>query len=458
MLETRKEGAGTGRARRADTRIPIRQDRPHGVDAAGTGDPGRTGTERQSDGMGSAAGAGDSARAGTRIPIRQACPYGVNTAGAGGAAGADDAVSAERGQGRSWNTIAVVVFALSIGVVGWIEVANPLGIRFSDLTGGIVTMDTMVRIGILTTVVVGLNLLMGYAGQASLGQAAFYAIGAYVSAILTARTRTIGLPEALAAAWWWPWLVMVGGMLLAGGFAYLVGKPLLQLRGHYLAMGTLGLGIVVFIILRENLGLSTAALNITGGSDGISDIGRLAIGPLQLWPIERYYFLVWAVALSVIVLSLRIVNSRVGRALRSIHGSEVAANTLGVDTDGQKLGVFCLSAVYASLAGSLYAHFQVAVSPGPFGFVGSLELVVMSVIGGIASIWGAPLGVAVALILKELIRTRMHSVLRGAGGEHEVVAFGLLIVVIMIFMPQGLTVGVREWVRKARHRLSVGKE
>jgi len=100
----------------------------------------------------------------------------------------------------------------------------------------------------------------------------------------------------------------------------------------------------------------------------------------------------------------------------------------------------------------------VAVSPGPFGFVGSLELVVMSVIGGIASIWGAPLGVAVALILKELIRTRMHSVLRGAGGEHEVVAFGLLIVVIMIFMPQGLTVGVREWVRKARHRLSVGKE
>jgi branched-chain amino acid transport system permease protein len=345
-----------------------------------------------------------------------------------------------------------------IAAVGWVEVAQPLGIRFSDLTGGIVTMDTMVRVGILTSIVVGLNLLMGYAGQASLGQAAFYAMGAYASAILTAKTRTIGLPEVLAMAWWWPWVVMLAGMLFAGGFAYLVGRPLLQLRGHYLAMGTLGLGIVVYIILRENLGVSTAALNITGGSDGIPDVGRLAIGRFTLWPIERYYFLVWAVALGIIVLSLRIVNSRVGRALRSIHGSEVAANTLGVDTDKQKLQVFALSAVYASLAGSLYAHFQAAVSPGPFGFVGSLELVVMSVIGGIASIWGAPLGVAVALILKELIRTRMHALLRGAGGEHEVVAFGLLIVIIMISMPQGLAVGLRELIRRAGHRLSIRRE
>jgi branched-chain amino acid transport system permease protein len=454
MPEAGKERASAD----SPTRIPVRQAHPYGMGVAGRGNAVEaTKSERVPD----AAGAGGSKRAEMSAPRcygKRSSVSAAKVAGVGDAAGAEDAASVGRSQGWSWNTVAVVVFALGIGVVGWIEVASPLGIRFSDLTGGVVTMDTMVRIGILTTVVVGLNLLMGYAGQASLGQAAFYAMGAYVSAILTARARTIGLPEALATAWWWPWLVMVAGMVFAGGFAYLVGKPLLQLRGHYLAMGTLGLGIVVYIILRENLGLSTAALNITGGSDGIADVGRLAIGPLQLWPIERYYFLVWAVALGAIVLSLRIVNSRVGRALRSIHGSEVAANTLGVDTDRQKLGVFALSAVYASLAGSLYAHFQVAVSPGPFGFVGSLELVVMSVIGGIASIWGAPLGVAVALILKELIRTRMHAILRGAGGEHEVVAFGLLVVVIMIFMPQGLTVGVRDWVRKVRHRLSAAKE
>jgi branched-chain amino acid transport system permease protein len=219
-------------------------------------------------------------------------------------------------------------------------------------------------------------------------------------------------------------------------------------------MGTLGLGVVVYIILRENLALSTARINITGGFDGIPDIGRLSIGNFVLWPIERYYFVVWSFALAVIVLSLNIVDSRMGRALRSIHGSEVAANTLGVDTARHKLQVFVLSAVYASVAGSLYAHFQAAVSPAPFSFVGSLELVVMSVVGGIASIWGAPFGVAVVLILKELIRTRMHAVLRGAGGEHEVIAFGVLIVVIMIFMPQGLTVGGLELIRRLRHRWS----
>jgi len=366
----------------------------------------------------------------------------------------------ERSGGRGWtlhlNVVGIVVFAILIAVIGWIEVAQPLNIRFSDLTGGIVTMDTMVRIGILTIVVVGLNLLMGYAGQASLGQAAFYAMGAYASAILTAKAKTIGLPQGLATAWWWPWLVMLGSMLFVGGFTYLVGKPILRLRGHYLAMGTLGLGIMVFIILRENFGLSTAGINITGGFDGVPDVGRLSIGSFTLWPIERYYFLVWAVALVVIVLSLNIVNSRVGRALRSIHGSEVAANTLGVDTDKCKLQVLVLSAVYASLAGSLYAHFQAAVSPGPFSFVGSLELVVMSVVGGIASIWGAPFGVAVALTLKELIRTRMHAVLRGAGGEHEVIAFGILIVTIMIFMPEGLTVGGVNLMRRLRRKSGDG--
>lgn len=346
-----------------------------------------------------------------------------------------------------WNTVGVVSLAALIVVMGWIEMSHPAGIRFTDLTGGIVTMDTMVRAGILTIVVVGLNLLMGYAGQASLGQAAFYGMGAYASAILTARARTLGLPQELAGAWGWPWVVMLGSMCFVGGFAYAVGKPILRLRGHYLAMGTLGLGIMVYILLRENFGLSTADLNITGGFDGIYDVGRLSIGGFVIWPIERYYFLVWAVALGVMVVSLNIVHSRVGRALRSIHGSEVAANATGVDTDKYKLQVFVLSAVYASLAGSLYAHFQAAVSPGPFNFVGSIELVLMSVVGGIASIWGAPFGVAVALILKELIRSRMQAVLHGAGGEHEVVAYGILIVTIMIFLPDGLTVGGARWVR-----------
>ena len=360
--------------------------------------------------------------------------------------------SQERSHAVDWNTLGVGIFAIFIVIMGWIEIANPSGLAFDDLTGGIVTMDTMVRAGILVIVVVGLNLLMGYAGQASLGQAAFYGLGAYVSAVFTVKASTLGLPQEWVSNWWWPWLLMLGSMLFVGGFAYLVGKAILRLRGHYLAMGTLGLGIMVFILLRENLGLSTADLNITGGLDGLSDVKRLSIGSFTLWPIERYYFFVWIVALVVIVLSLNIVNSRVGRALRSIHGSEVAANAMGVDTAKYKVQVFALSAMYASLAGSLYAHFQAAVSPGPFGFVASVELVLMSVLGGIASIWGAPLGVAVALILKELIRSRTQMVLRGAGGEYEVIVYGVVIVAIMIFMPDGLTTGGARLIRKLQHR------
>jgi branched-chain amino acid transport system permease protein len=366
-------------------------------------------------------------------------------------AGAAPELRAMVNEGRmiSANTWGFIALAALIALLGWIEIARPLGIRFSALTSGILTMDTMVRIGILTIVVVGLNLLMGYAGQASLGQAAFYGMGAYASAILTVKARTIGLPVGLTTNWWWPWLVMFGSMAFVGAFAYLVGRPILRLRGHYLAMATLGLGIMIYIILRENFGFSAAEINITGGSDGIPDVGRLSIGGFALWPVERYYFLVWAVALTVLVLSLNIVHSRVGRALRAIRDSEAAANAMGVDTYRYKIQVFALSTMYASLAGSLYAHFQGAVSPGPFDFGGSMELVLMSVLGGIASIWGAPLGVAVTLALKELIRTRIHVVLGGSGGEQEVIAFGLLIVVIMIFMPDGLAVGGVRVIRSA---------
>jgi branched-chain amino acid transport system permease protein len=164
---------------------------------------------------------------------------------------------------------------------------------------------------------------------------------------------------------------------------------------------------------------------------------------------ERYYFLVWALAIVVIVIALNIVNSRVGRALRAIHGSEVAASVAGVDTARSKLQILVVSAVMASLAGSLYAHFQALVSPKPFHFVASVELVSMAVVGGLASIWGAAFGVAFIFVVREVLRARMHDLLRGAGGEHELIAYGLILVLIMIFLPQGLVQGLtgayRRW-------------
>lgn len=328
-----------------------------------------------------------------------------------------------------------MAFTAFIVAIGWIEAAQPFGIRFRDLTAGMVTFDTMIRIGILTIVIVGLNLLMGYAGQISLGQAAFYGIGAYTSAIMTTLASRHAVLVGVSDTWWWPWLAILVGMVVTGAFAYVMGRPILRLRGNYLAMATLGLGIVTYILFREGE-------DFTGGNDGIPGIPRLAIGTLfQFWPMQRYYYLVWGAAILVIIIALNIVNSRVGRALRAVHGSEVAANTLGVDTDRCKVQVLVISAMMASLAGSLYAHFQALIAPTPFNFQSSVELVVMAAVGGLASVWGAPFGVTVTFVIREVLRARLHAVLHIAGGEHELIAYGVILVAIMIFMPEGLTRG-----------------
>lgn len=346
------------------------------------------------------------------------------------------------------NTLTPLLALALLVLVGWIESANPFGLSLPLLTGGLLNLDTLVRVEILSIVLVGLNLLMGYAGQVSLGQAAFYGLGAFFSAILTTRAQTLGIPAEIAEAWWYPWSVMVAGMFIVGGLAYLIGSSVLRLRGHYLAMATLGLGEFIVILLRENLGLPQ--LNLTGGFDGVAGIPRLRIGEFVLWPLGRYYVFVSIIVLVVIVIGLNIVNSRIGRIFKAIHGSQLAAESVGIAVPLYKARVFALSAALASLAGSLYAHFQTAVVPATFGFGPSLALVTMSAVGGLASIWGAPFGVLVILILQEILRTQLKLVIPNAGGEIESVAFGLLLIVIMIFLPEGLTAGVMKRLRSRR--------
>ncbi len=342
------------------------------------------------------------------------------------------------------------VCALLVLIV-WIQMVQPAGLSLAQVTGGLLTLDTMTRVGLFTIILVGLNLLMGYAGQVSLGQAAFYGMGAFFSAIMTTRGAALGIPEAIHQAWWYAWLVMFVGMVLVGVFAYFIGLPVLRLRGHYLAMATLGIGIAVYILLKENLGVPH--LNLTGGFDGVFGIPRLRIGDFVIWPVERYLVLVWVFTFIVIVLGLNIVNSRYGRVMRAIHSSQNAAESVGVAVHNYKAQIFAPSAALASLAGSLYAHFQAAVIPATFGFGESLELVVMSSVGGLASIWGAPFGSFAILILREVLRTQLRVIFPAAQGELEAVAFGLILVAIMIFMPEGLTTGsinrYRRW-RAAR--------
>ncbi len=343
-----------------------------------------------------------------------------------------------RRRGVSSHAIGFAIGLPLILAIGALEALRPMGLSLPALTGGLLTLDTMIRVGLFTIILVGLNLLMGYAGQASLGQAAFYGMGAFFSAILTVRARVLGIPPAVAEAWWWPWWVMFAGALLVGLIAYGIGRPILRLRGHYLAMATLGLGIVVYILLRENLGLPH--LNLTGGFDGIQGIPRLRLGRIVLWPAWRYYFLVWLFAFGAIAVGLHVVRSRVGRALRAIHGSEMAAESIGVEVPHYKAQVFALSAAMAALAGSLYAHFQTTVIPATFGFGPSLELVVMSAVGGMASIWGAPFGALTILLVQEALRTQLHRVIPNAQGEFEAIAFGVLLVLMMMFLPEGLAV------------------
>jgi len=346
--------------------------------------------------------------------------------------------------GKRLNVIGIVAFAVIVLALGLVDVFRPLGLRFSDLTGRIITMDTMIRIGVLSIVVVGLNLLMGYAGQVSLGQAGFYALGAYASGILSTLAVRHSLLVGIADTWWWPWVAMVAAMALTGGFAYLVGRPILRLKGNYLAMATLGLGIIIYI-------LGGQFSEITGGYDGLTGIPRLRIGGFVLWPMQRYYFLVWGVAISAIVVALNIVNSRTGRALRAVHTSEVAAGASGVDIERCKVQALVLSAVFSSLAGSLYAHFQSAVSPSPFSFRASVELVVMAAIGGLSSIWGAPFGVGLLFVIRDVLRARMEDVLHVRGGEYELILYGVMLVLIMVFMPEGLTSGGVRLVKRMRH-------
>ncbi|MGE5848724.1 MAG: ABC transporter permease subunit, partial [Candidatus Methylomirabilota bacterium] len=276
-----------------------------------------------------------------------------------------------------------------------------------------------VIIGLHTIVSVGLSLLMGYAGQVSLGHAAFYGLGAYLSAIASTK---LGLS---------PWLALPMAAVITGLVAAGVGMPIFRLRGHFLAMATLGLGIIVYIVFNE-------LRELTGGPSGLTGIPNLWLFGAPLNTDLRYYYLVWAFALGVIFLSRNIVDSRVGRALRAIHGSESAAAALGVDTARYKLAVFALSAVYASLAGSLYAHYLLFVNPPPFSFKFSIELLVMVMIGGLAHIWGALFGAALITILGESLRATIPLLMGHAAGEYEIIAFGVILMATMIALPEGL--------------------
>ncbi|MBB1094421.1 branched-chain amino acid ABC transporter permease [Rhodopseudomonas palustris] len=281
------------------------------------------------------------------------------------------------------------------------------------------TLGVTNLIAINTIVVLGLNLFIGYTGQISLGHAAFFGLGAYGSAI---STVTYGLS---------PWPAMLLVALLVGLVALLIGVPILRLSGHYLAMATLGFNFVVHSVLLE-------WDELTGGPSGFAGIPYLSFGDFSFDDEIRLHYLLWGFTLMCLLLSLNLVRSGVGRGLAALAEDETAAAALGVNTRNAKIKVFVLSAMMASIAGSLFAHCYTFISPDSFGIFTSTDMVIMVVVGGMGSIWGSLFGAGLLTVLPEVI---------GVFETYKDFVYGGILVLVLMFLPQGLVTGLIDMVK-----------
>lgn len=311
-------------------------------------------------------------------------------------------------------------------------------------------------------VVLALCLLMGYAGQVSLGHAAFFAIGGYTTAFLT--THDFSVVQTATWAGWLkhahllvarqnvyggsvlscsPWAAFALALLVTAGVALLIGYPALRLRGHYLAMATLGFGLIVNKIV-----LGTALLGAADGIQGVPEwhlAPGLTVSGKRALRVENYYV---ACGLMVVTLALlrNLVNSRVGRALRAVHDREAAANALGVDTAADKLRAFVLSALLAATAGVFFTHYTGGIGPSEAGALKSVRYLALAAAGGMASLWGAA---AVSTLLNFLS-------LRGLFGSYDNAVFGAALILIISLAPDGPLQPLGRWLRRLFQQAPAG--
>jgi branched-chain amino acid transport system permease protein len=277
---------------------------------------------------------------------------------------------------------------------------------------------------IYTVLVTGLNIFMGFTGQVSFGHNAFAAIGGYSSAVLTA---TYGW-EPLAAG-----LVGLAGALVC---ALVIGYPVLRLRGHYLAMATLAIGLIVYEVAVQ-------WQSVTQGYMGISGIAPIGVGSLAITSDRGLLVFLMIVAALALLSAAGIRRSRLGRALVAAAGSEDAARALGIDVARYKLIAFMISAAYASIAGSLFAHAVGFVSPEVFGLAMVVMSFTMLYVGGIGTIAGPALGAIIISVLPESFRTFK---------DYQDLAYGAALIVILIYAPRGLASLPDLWARWRRRR------
>ena len=256
---------------------------------------------------------------------------------------------------------------------------------------------------------IGINVLMWQSGQVCLGHAGFFGIGGYAVAIGPAH---FGVPS---------WAAILIGASMSALLAYLVGRPILRLKGHYLAIGTLGFGVLVALVI-------TTESRWTGGPDGMS-VAKLTLFGWRASGSEIWYWITGAALVAGTWLALNLSETPTGRAFRALHDSEIAARVAGIDVARFKLQAFVIAAVYASLAGSMLAMMNGFINPDQAGFLHSIELVTMVVLGGLGSVAGAIVGAAVLVALPQVLTVFQ---------EYEHLLLGVIIIVCMIFMRDGI--------------------
>ncbi|MGA7803984.1 ABC transporter permease subunit [Bradyrhizobium sp.] len=299
----------------------------------------------------------------------------------------------------------MLLFALVMAVIPYLPGMPPFWIVLLD------------NIGLSALVAMGLVLLTGVGGMTSFGQAAFCGFGAYTTALLS------------TAYGFSPWLTLPLSLVVSGAAAVLLGLVTVRLSGHYLPLGTIAWGLGLFYLFSK--------LELLGRNDGISGIPPLSIGSLRMNEPGTIYYAIWIAVIVSALLTMNLLDSRTGRAIRALRRGHIAAEAFGIETPRTKLLVFIHAAVLAGLSGWLYAHFERAVNPTPFGAEAGIEYLFIAVVGGAGYVWGGVLGAAIVVVLKEILQSYLPLLLHGEG-QLETIVFGILLVALLQLAPTGV--------------------
>ena len=305
-----------------------------------------------------------------------------------------------------------------VAVAAVVTLALPPLLSSSDLA-------VYILLGLAAIVTVGLSLLMGYAGQVSLGQASLYAVGGYTAGLLAVR----GVPTLLG---------LLAAPLVAAAVAAVVGVSMLRLRGHYLAFATLALQLILLSVLSQ--------ADWAGGAIGLQGIPRLSVAGMEFEDDVSYAYLTWGVLALTLLVTYNVINSRAGRGLRALATSETAAAASGVPVGRYRLAVFALSAAFAGLAGGVYAYYVGYLAPGSFPILLSIEYVVMATVGGLGTVAGPVVGATAIILLVQVLtdigtRPGMPSY---APSVLSYAVYAVLLVLVVLFLPRGIVPAARE--------------